>query len=42
MTITGPAPPEQGAALSTLYVGHLDPGGTLTTIVAVLEAVRKL
>ena len=32
--ITGPAPPEQGAALSTLYVGHLDPGGTLTTIVA--------
>ncbi len=29
----GPPPAEQGAALSKLYVGHLDPAGVLTTIV---------
>ena len=30
---TGPLPPDQGAALSKLYVGHLDADGVLTTIV---------
>lgn len=33
-TITGPPPADQGAALSKAYVGHLDPDGDLTTIVA--------
>lgn len=30
---TGPLPPDQGAALSKLYVGHLLPDGTMVTIV---------
>ena len=29
----GPLPPDQGAALSKLYVGYLSPDGTMTTIV---------
>lgn len=30
---SGPLPPDQGAALSKLYVGHLLPDGTMVTIV---------
>ncbi|HNJ97841.1 MAG TPA: HAMP domain-containing sensor histidine kinase [Ilumatobacteraceae bacterium] len=30
---SGPLPPDQGAALSKLYVGHLQPDGTMITIV---------